>query len=162
MTWRHAPEGYECRFCALASPGFTGNEVNVPSDVVLRTERATAFVSPRWWPNNHGHVLVVPNAHHENIYTLPSEDGYAIFDVVREIAVAVRTTYGCRGVSTRQHNEPAGNQDVWHLHMHVFPRYDGDELYGSRPLPGFVPSAERAVYAARLRDYLAFSRTQER
>jgi histidine triad (HIT) family protein len=65
-------------------------------------------------------------------------------------------------VSTRQHNEPAGNQDVWHLHVHVFPRYPGDQLYKSPPLPEFVSQPERAVYADRLRDYLTLSRTQLR
>jgi histidine triad (HIT) family protein len=158
--WRHAPEDYICRFCALAAPGFQGGEINHPDDIVLRTDRATAFVSPRWWPNNKGHVLVVPNAHAENIYDLPPEDGHAVFDLVQQIAIAIRATYGCQGVSTRQHNEPAGNQDVWHLHMHVFPRYEGDQLYQSRALPDWASTAERAAYAQRLRDYLTVSRTQ--
>ena len=160
--WRHAPENYACPFCALASPGFEGDAIRSLDDIVLRTERVTAFVSPRWWPNNKGHVLVVPNAHSENLYELPREDGYALYDAVQEVAVAIRATYGCDGVSTRQHNEPAGNQDVWHLHMHVFPRYEGDLLYQTLAQPGFVPAAERAPYAQRLRDYLALSRTQDR
>ena len=147
-------------FCALVAPGYEGDGIRRPDDIVLQTERATAFVSPRWWPNNKGHVLVVPNAHHENIYDLPPADGFAIHEAVQRIAVAIRDTYGCRGVSTRQHNEPAGNQDVWHLHVHVFPRYEGDLLYQSQALPGFVPVAERAPFAERLRDYLTLSRTQ--
>jgi len=44
----------------------------------------------------------------------------------------MKQAWKCDGVSTRQHNEPAGNQDVWHYHMHVFPRWDNDDLYGSR------------------------------
>ncbi|MDN3240096.1 HIT family protein [Glycomyces tritici] len=62
-----------------------------------------------------------------------------------------RETYGCDGVSTRQHNEPAGNQDVWHLHVHVFPRYEGDRLYATKALPGWAAPEERQVYAERLR-----------
>jgi hypothetical protein len=42
------------------------DDVNDQRDIVLRTELATAFVAPRWWPNNHGHVLVIPNAHHRS------------------------------------------------------------------------------------------------
>jgi histidine triad (HIT) family protein len=105
---------------------------------------------------------VVPNAHTENLYDLRREDGYALYDAVQQMAIAIRATYGCDGVSTRQHNEPAGNQDVWHLHMHVFPRYEGDRLYQSFALPGFVSADERAPYAKRLRDYLALSRTQDK
>jgi diadenosine tetraphosphate (Ap4A) HIT family hydrolase len=57
---------------------------------------------------------------------LAGDDGHAIYDLVRRIAM--RHTYGCDGISTRQHNEPAGYQDVWHFHLHVFPRYHGDVL----------------------------------
>lgn len=99
-----------------------------------RTGLATALVAVRWWPRNRGHVLVVPDAHHENLYDLPSSSGHAVHDLVREVAIAIRATYGCDGTSVRQHNEPVGNQDVWHYHVHVFPRYFHDRLYSSPPL----------------------------
>lgn len=149
--FNHAPVGYQCPFCFLLAGGET--PLTGPDDVVRRTEGAVAFVSARWWPNNHGHVLVVPRAHHENLYDLPNTDGHAIHDLVREVAVAIRHTYDCDGVSTRQHNEPAGYQDTWHYHVHVFPRYEGDDLYANRPIPEPATAAERRVYAVRLRDY---------
>jgi histidine triad (HIT) family protein len=114
-----------------------------------------AFVCPRWWPNNHGHVLVVPIRHYENLYELAPEAGHAVHDLVRDVAIAIRSTYGCEGISTRQHNEPAGNQDAWHYHVHVFPRYAGDELYASKPYPEFVTAEQRQPYAERLRRYFA-------
>lgn len=124
-------------------------------DIVLRTERAMAFVASRWWPNNRGHVLVVPTDHHENLYDLPALDGHAVQDAVRDVAIAIRHTYGCDGVSTRQHNEPAGYQDAWHYHVHVFPRYDGDNLYNTRHLTEPATPEERAPYARKLLSYLA-------
>jgi histidine triad (HIT) family protein len=127
--------------------------VNTPEDIVLRQPQAIAFISPRWWPNNHGHVLVVPADHHENLYCLPTAAGHAVHDVVKDVALAIRATYGCAGVSMRQHNEPAGGQDVWHYHVHVFPRYRDDELYASRPCPGFADASARRPYADRLRGY---------
>lgn len=153
METSHEPPGYHCPFCNLLAGHSDG--VTAVEDIVRRDEHAAAFVSPRWWPNNHGHVLVVPTAHHENLYSIPADAYAAVGDLVREIAVAIRATYGCDGVSTRQHNEPAGNQDVWHLHVHVFPRYEGDRLYSSPPLPGWAPSKEPQVYAERLRDYFS-------
>jgi histidine triad (HIT) family protein len=63
----------------------------------------------------------------------------------------MRTAYDCAGVSTRQHNEPAGNQDVWHFHQHLFPRYPGDDLYGTLPEPDWLPVERRRAYAERLR-----------
>jgi histidine triad (HIT) family protein len=77
-------------------------------DVVRRSSLATALIAPRWRPNNHGHVLVVPNAHHENLYDLPSRYGHPVHDQAREVVIAVRQSYGCDGTSLRQHNEQAG------------------------------------------------------
>jgi histidine triad (HIT) family protein len=151
--FNHEPVGYQCPFCAVlggGENGYTGQQ-----DIVLSTEHAMAFVAARWWPNNRGHVLVVPTAHHENLYDLPAVYGHAVHDVVREVAVAIRHTYDCDGVSTRQHNEPAGYQDAWHYHVHVFPRYDGDELYNTRHLPEQATAEERAPYVNRLREYFA-------
>jgi histidine triad (HIT) family protein len=151
----HEPPGYQCPFCVLATGVDTGH--NCQRDIVQRTARAMALISPRWWPANQGHVLVVPIRHYENLYELPAEAGHAVHDLVRDIAMAIRTTYGCEGVSTRQHNEPAGGQDAWHYHVHVFPRYSGDQLYASAPYPEFVTAAQRQPYADRLRNYFESS-----
>jgi histidine triad (HIT) family protein len=144
----HQPAGYACPFCELVAGG--GDQ----DSIVRRTGEATAFISRRWWPRNHGHVLVVPDAHHENLYDLPARYGHAVHDLVKEIAIAIRDAYGCDGTSTRQHNEPAGNQDVWHYHQHVFPRYAGDDLYWTRPYPDFVEPERRHHYARLLRERL--------
>lgn len=125
MTLRsHEPAGYDCPFCRMQSGQF--NEHNQPSDVVAVTRHAYARISPKWWPANPGAALVIPRAHHENLYAVPADVGHAVWDLVQEVAVAMRTAYPCEGVSIRQHNEPAGNQDVWHLHVHVFPRTADD------------------------------------
>ena len=145
--FNHEPSGYQCPFCAVLRGGET--ERPRPDDIVIRRERATALIASSWWPRNRGHVLVIPNAHHENLFDLPGEDAYRIHDLSREIAIALREAYGCEGVSTRQHNGPAGDQTVWHYHVHVFPRYAGDHLYGS--VPAVAPPGQRREYAERLR-----------
>lgn len=149
--FNHEPAGYRCPFCLIASGG--DDHLTTQDDIVLRTDRAMAFVSSRWWPNNHGHVLVAPHNHHENLYDLPPADGHAVHDLVREVAIAIRSTYGCDGVSTRQHNEPAGYQDAWHYHVHVLPRFENDNLYGTVHLPTPATPEERAPYAQKLRTY---------
>lgn len=149
--YNHEPKGYQCPFCRLAS----GLDTSASSqdDVVYRDHDVTAFISLGWWPNNPGHVLVVPNVHYENIYDLPPEMGTPMQRVIREIAIALKATYGCDGVSTRQHNEPPGGQDVWHYHQHVFPRYQGDQLYLHRRDDS--TREERRPYARKLRGYLS-------
>jgi histidine triad (HIT) family protein len=151
--FNHEPDDYVCPFCRLVAGGADEGQINTQDDIVRRAELATAFITPRWWPNNHGHVLVVPNAHHENLYDLPARDGHAVHDLVREVAIAIRQTYGCDGTSIRQHNEPSGGQDVWHYHVHVFPRYAGDDLYTSDPYPGFMTAEQRRPYADKLREH---------
>ncbi|MBV9952939.1 MAG: HIT domain-containing protein [Acidimicrobiia bacterium] len=59
---------------------------------------------------------------------LPPALGTSVQHAIRSAAIAMKAAYGCEGVSIRQHNEPAGEQDVWHYHVHVLPRWLGDEL----------------------------------
>lgn len=124
--FNHAPADYDCPFCRNVA----GRPL-LPLEVVHRDDDVLVMVNVRWWPNNPGAVLVVPIAHHENVYDLPPELGTPIQRAVRDAALAMKRAFECQGVSTRQHNEPAGNQDVWHYHVHVFPRFDGDDLYRS-------------------------------
>lgn len=124
----------------------------LPDDIVAERERAVAFISPRWWARNPGHVLVVPRTHVENLYDIAPPDLHSVMDLVHDIARGMRASYDCSGVSIRQHNEPAGGQDVWHLHVHVFPRYPDDRLYETAPLENFASPEERATFAQRLRD----------
>lgn len=149
--FNHEPKDYACPFCLLVQGG--EGKYNSQQDIIYRDKLVTAFVSPRWWPNNHGHVIIIPNKHFENLYDLPAEYAHRVQDVAKEVAIAFKEMYKCDGVSTRQHNEPAGGQDVWHYHLHVFPRYEGDNLYQSLPHLRFVPLEKRIVYAERLRNY---------
>jgi histidine triad (HIT) family protein len=148
----HAPPGYECPFCRLLRGEETDN--NRLADVVWQDERTTAFISPRWWPNNHGHVLVIPNEHVENLHVIDDELLGSVYATAKRIAIGLKTAYGCEGTSTRQHNEPAGYQDVWHLHVHVFPRYPGDDLYERHDEKRWASPEERAPHAAKLRAVL--------
>jgi histidine triad (HIT) family protein len=148
----HAPPRYECPFCAIAG-GADNPPWTVQDDVVLSDERTTAWINGRWWANNPGGVVVVPNQHVENIYALSREQAGDVHETARRIAFAMKRAYSCGGVSTRQHNEPAGQQEVWHYHLHVFPRFEGDELYTS-PARLTTPD-ERVPFAAMLRVALA-------
>jgi histidine triad (HIT) family protein len=152
--YTHAPENYDCPICRVVQGHFAPTQpVTRPEDVILQTPLATAFISARWWPNNPGHVLVVPNTHFENIYDLPATYAAEIHTLAQKIALAFKEVYKCDGVSTRQHNEPAGNQDTWHYHLHVFPRYQDDDLYKS--FGEWTTPPQRLPYTQKLRDYFS-------
>lgn len=148
----HAPSGYKCPFCFLLAGGETA--MDSPEDVVLQTDLATALIASVWWPNNPGHVIAIPNGHYENVYDLPDAYGHAVHDVVRRVSIAMRAAYTCAGVSIRQHNEPAGGQDVWHYHVHVIPRFSGDDLQRTVPSSQIAVPEVRRPYAHRLRQRL--------
>ncbi len=141
-----------CPFCRLAAGAETAR--NHLDDVVWRDERTLAFVSPRWWPPTEGNVIVVPGEHIENLYAIENDDLAAVYATVRRVAIAMRATYGCEGISTRQHNESAGGQDVPHFHVHVFPRWRDDRLYERNADFRWATPDERAPYAEKLRNCL--------
>ncbi len=89
--WSHEPPGCECPFC-LIQAGHV-NDRNQSSDVVAVTPLAYARISPTWWPGNPGGVLVIPRAHHENLYEIPTEVGHEVWDLAQRIATAERTPY---------------------------------------------------------------------
>ncbi len=142
--YNHEPAGYACPFCNILQ--------NQPEEIISRTAGAAAFVGIYRWGRSPVDVLIIPDEHFENIYDLPARLAPAIQRVTRAMALALKAVYGCDGVSTRQHNEPAGNQDVWHYHVHLFSRYTGDNLYRSEKLD--IPAGERMVETQKLREYI--------
>jgi histidine triad (HIT) family protein len=150
--YKHAPENYICPFCSLIQGTDSEHTLSVQGDIVHRTPLVTAFIGSHQWPNNPGNVIVVPNEHFENIYELPVHFALPMHELVKAVALAMKAVYACSGVSTRQHNEPAGNQDVWHYHVHVTPRYRDDRFYASQR--ALMPPDERAKNAQRLGAYL--------
>ncbi len=149
----HEPEEYSCPFCVFLAGH--GDNYTQQQDVVYKNEFSTVVIAPRWWIHNPGSVLVVPNKHFENIYDIPEEYFVETYKTAKKVALAIRKTYECDGVSTRQHNEPAGGQDVWHFHVQVLPRYRGDNLYKNNDNNRFADAAERLPFAEKLRAYFA-------
>jgi diadenosine tetraphosphate (Ap4A) HIT family hydrolase len=72
----------------------------------------------------------------------------------KRIALALEATYGYDGTSFRQHNGPGADQEVWHYHLHVFPRYRGDALYARTMERRDTVPAEREPYAQKPRGHL--------
>jgi histidine triad (HIT) family protein len=147
--YNHAPNNYVCPFCSLIRGTKNENVLSVQSDIIYHDSIVTALIASHQSPNNHGNVIIVPNEHYENIFDLPLRYAQDIHRITKSLAIAMKTVYSCDGISTRQHNEPAGNQDVWHYHQHVTPRYKNDNFYSSRR--EFMSVEERAKHAEILK-----------
>jgi len=148
----HEPVGYDCPFCPIIQTSLSANLDNAQTEIVYSLEMATAFLALGRWPKNPVDVLIVPNAHFENLYDLPISYAQPLHQLTRAVALALKGVYGCEGVSTRQHNEGAGDQDVWHYHVHVTPRFSGDGFYKASQVD-FLES-ERLRQAQLLREYI--------
>lgn len=150
--FNHEPPNYICPLCQIAE-GQETEKGNQEDSVVYRNEFLTVFIAGKWWRSNPGHVIIIPNQHIENIYDMPEEIGHKIFDMSKKVTIAFKQTYNCDGTSTRQHNEPAGNQDVFHFHLHVFPRYEGDNLYINHEDTYWPTGEEKKPYVEKLKIY---------
>jgi histidine triad (HIT) family protein len=149
--YNHEPKDYDCQLCRVAQGGET--EHNKRSDIVFEDDFVIAYISPKWWINNPGNVMVISKEHVENVYDISPELLGKIYSVGKRVALALKESYKCDGVSFRQHNEPAGNQEIWHFHLHVFPRWEDDNLYTNHENTRYVSVAERLPYAEKLRTY---------
>lgn len=152
-NYSHAPSEYTCPFCLMLKRVARDITLASDTDIVYQTENVTAFISTRQWPSNAGDTIIIPNQHYENIFDLPIELVPPIQEMAKAVALAMKDVYRCSGISLRQHNEPAGNQDIWHYHVHVTPRYLGDEFYAKYTTTAeiMIPE-ERAKHAAILRE----------
>lgn len=159
MALHHEPRDYACPFCRIIREARTRSVAAASdSEVVFQSESVTALLGLGRWPKNPVDGLIVPNDHFENIYDLPFGPVLDLHRLTRAIALTLKAIYHCEGVSIRQHNEPAGDQDVWHYHVHVTPRFIGDRFYASDKIK--FPEEERLHHARRLREYLRTHRVE--
>lgn len=126
--FNHAPSDYVCHICLGVQGVENEHTLLRRNDLIYQDDIASAFINSFWVGKNEGHVIIVPNQHFENIYDLPDEVGSRIFSIAKQVALALKQTYQCDGVTVRQNNEPASEQHAFHYHLHVFPRYESDEF----------------------------------
>ncbi|HEX8457802.1 MAG TPA: HIT family protein [Pyrinomonadaceae bacterium] len=119
--------------------------------VVTETEQVLVLINPYWLTA--GHALVVPRRHVENLYELPDELAAPVLSAAARVARAQKRAFAAAGVTLRQNNEAASDQHLFHFHLHVIPRFNGD-LARFNAAPALVPSAEQEAAAARLRLFL--------
>ena len=135
----------DCVFCRLIAG-------EVEASVVHEDERTVAFMDLR--PVTSGHLLVVPRAHAAGLAGLDPEDGAQMFRVARVAAAAMgRSSLRCEGVNLFLADGEAAGQEVFHVHLHVVPRFDGDEFGLLLPPDyGVGLRSELDAAAAALRD----------
>jgi histidine triad (HIT) family protein len=124
-----------CVFCEILAE-------KAPSSILLKDELCCAFMDIQ--PVNPGHVLIIPNYHASSLAELDEATAAHMFHTARLIAEALRGSgIRCEGVNLFLADGAAAGQEVFHVHLHVLPRYVGDGFgfrfgpgYGKRPTRG--------------------------
>lgn len=120
---------------------------DMPSHKVY--EDGETFVMMDIMPRGDGHCLVIPKSPARNILDVDPDALAATMNTVQRVSKAVVNVFGADGVTIQQFNEPAGGQVVFHLHVHVIPRFEGVKL---RPHTGEMADSSLLVEQAnRLR-----------
>lgn len=126
-----------------------------PATFVYRDDRVSAFMDIQ--PVNPGHVLVVPNTPAASLAELDPETGAHLFRVAQRVAAALRASgLPCEGVNFFLADGAVAMQEVFHVHLHVFPRYRGDGFGLRFSERYFTPPERRALdeAGARIREAL--------
>lgn len=131
----------DCVFCKLVAR-------QIPATVVHEDEHTIGFMDIG--QVNPGHVLVALKAHAENLYALDEAQAAAVARASVRVARAIRDAFGPAGLSVYQANGRPAGQTVFHYHVHLLPRHEGDGMELTWP----VKNPSRATleeYAARIR-----------
>ncbi|UOQ87441.1 HIT family protein [Gracilibacillus salinarum] len=116
------PTHDDCIFCKIIAG-------DIPSAKVYEDEDVYAFLDIGQVTK--GHTLVIAKEHTKNIYETDEAVASALFARVPKIANAIKETFEPAGINILNNNGEAAGQSVFHLHLHLIPRYD--ETDGFQP-----------------------------
>lgn len=109
----------DCIFCKLANG-------DIPTNALYEDDIVKVIFD--LGPATRGHVLVVPKEHFDNIFSMDEKTAGHVFAVASKIAKFLNDELGCDGMNLLQNNGEIAGQTVFHFHMHLIPRYKGDEV----------------------------------
>jgi histidine triad (HIT) family protein len=110
----------DCLFCKIV-------EGEVPSRKIFENDNCYAFLDI--FPAAKGHTLVIPKQHFIDIHDVDAQSYASVAAAAKEVADLLHARLGSAGTTIFQMNREAGWQTVFHLHMHVIPRWDNDGLH---------------------------------
>jgi histidine triad (HIT) family protein len=97
-----------------------------PASIIYEDETVIVFLDKR--PLNEGHTLVIPKKHYVDIFDIPENQLSQVHKVAKQVSLAVKKATKADGISIIQQNGKAAAQDIFHLHVHVVPRFEGQKL----------------------------------
>lgn len=108
-----------CIFCKIANG-------EIPSKTLYEDDRFRVILDIS--PASKGHAIILVKNHAANVYELSKEDASQIFVVAKKVATVMEKVLKCDGMNILQNNGEVAGQTVFHLHMHLIPRYKDDKI----------------------------------
>ena len=108
-----------CIFCKIVRK-------QAPASIIYEDESIMVFLDIR--PLNLGHALVIPKAHFVDIFDIPANELGNVHKTAKKVSSAIKKATNADGISIIQQNGKAAGQDIFHLHVHVIPRFVGQKM----------------------------------
>lgn len=108
-----------CIFCKIANG-------EIPAATLYEDEDFRVILD--LGPASRGHALILPKEHAANLYELPDDLASKAMIVAKKVGAKLVEGLGCDGLNIVQNNGEAAGQTVFHFHMHLIPRYKGDDV----------------------------------
>ncbi len=109
----------DCIFCKIVSK-------QAESSIVYESDSVLAFMDIR--PVSEGHTLVIPKNHYVDIFDMPDKTLAVTYSATKLVAAAVKKATKADGISIVQQNGSAAGQEIFHLHVHIIPRFEGKKM----------------------------------
>ena len=108
-----------CIFCKIAAG-------EIPSATLYEDDDFRVILD--LGPASKGHALILPKEHYRNLYDIDDETLAKAALLAKKMVKKLTDVLGCDGYNIVQNNEPCAGQTVFHFHMHLIPRYEGDNV----------------------------------
>lgn len=109
----------DCIFCKIAAG-------EIPSATLYEDDDFRVILD--LGPASKGHALIIPKEHYRNLYDIDEEILGKAALLAKKMVTKLTDVLGCDGYNVVQNNEPCAGQTVFHFHMHLIPRYEGDNV----------------------------------
>ncbi len=109
----------ECIFCKICAGEMESNTIFETNDFKVILDK---------FPAAKGHALIIPKEHFDDIYGMDSETAGKLFALATVVARSMKKVLNCDGLNVLQNNGEVAGQTVNHFHMHLIPRYKGDDF----------------------------------
>lgn len=139
-----------CIFCKIIRH-------EIPANIVYEDDQSLAFLDAH--PNTTGHTLVISKEHAVNIFDVSEGTINAVIDSVRKLSPIIRDAVEARGVNINSNHGSAAGQEIFHLHIHIIPRFDDDGLEFTWPKQDFGAEKMREI-AEKIRNEQAEGRNR--